>query len=711
MKLIVTEKDNVASRIAEILSGGKAKREGAAKSKKSSGVPVYSYSDGSGEVRVIGLRGHILKVDFTEGYDNWEKTDLVELVGASLIKVPTVKLVLNALVKQAKDVDEVVIATDFDREGELIGVDALNKIREISPDVKIKRARFSSLTEKEIKDSFARLEEPYYDMAKAGEARQDIDLIWGATLTRGVSLASSRLGSNFLSVGRVQSPTLVLIADREFERSAFISVPYWEIAATFEKNGQSFEASHKTDRFDNKAEAENIFNALPDTGTVMSIEKKERAVAPPAPFNTTSFLTAASKLGFTAKWAMDIAERLYMSGYISYPRTDNTVYPPSLDLREITQLFTAAEFAAAAGLVLAQPELKPSRGKKFATDHPPIYPTGVAAKSALEDRSWKIFELIVRRFFATLLPAASFENIKATIDASGQPFIGRGERTVFPGWIEVYPYSRRKESVLPNLTEGDTLPMIDKQFLEKETQPPTRYGQGGLIQEMEKLGLGTKATRHNIIQNIIDRQYAYGDPVVPTKLGLAMADTLRDYASTISTPQMTAELEKEMDEIAEGRMSRDKVVDDSRGILIDTVKSIEANREEISKRVWDGIRADSIVGKCPKCGNDLLIRKARKSGSKFIGCGGYPECTVSYPLPPQIYGISTAAGETCAECGAPKMKTLQRGKAPQVFCPNFFECPTNAERRAKYEAKKAAKTEEKSKGTKPKKKVAGKDKE
>lgn len=696
MKLIVTEKDNVASRIAEILSGGKAKREGAAKSKKGSGVPVYSYSDSSGEVRVIGLRGHILKVDFTEGYDNWEKTDLVELAGASLIKVPTVKLVLNALVKQAKDADEVVIATDFDREGELIGVDALNKIREISPDVKIKRARFSSLTEKEINDSFARLEEPYYDMAKAGEARQDIDLIWGATLTRGVSLASTRLGKNFLSVGRVQSPTLVLIAEREKERNAFVPVPYWQITAAFKKGAERFEATHALDRFLKKAEAETIFAKLGETGTVTKVERRERNAPPSAPFNTTSFLGAASSIGLTAAYAMKIAETLYTSGYISYPRTDNTVYPPSLDLRELVDMFKGTEFDAASAALLAQKELKPTRGKKFATDHPPIYPTGVATRGAVDERAWKVYELVVRRFLATLAPPARFENMKVAINVNGEEFSAKGERVLFAGWLEFYRYAARKEAVLPDLYEGETLSLIEKQLLDKETQPPPRYGQGTLIQEMEKLGLGTKATRHNIIQNLIDRQYAYGDPVVPTNLGLAMSDTLRDYAATISTPRMTAELEKEMDEIAEGRMSRDKVVDDSRGVLVDTVKSIEANREEISRRVWDGIRADSIVGKCPNCGSDLLIRRAKKSGKRFIGCGGYPDCETAYPLPP--FGPVMSAGEACPDCGAPKMKMPQRGRPPWIFCPNFG-CPSK-------EKKSSGKRK-----TKGKKKTTDKDKE
>jgi len=702
VKLIVTEKDNVASRIAHILSAGKATQAGGKKgAKKTAGVPVYSYKDGDGDVTVIGLRGHILKVDFPEGYDNWEKTDLVDLVKAPLVKVPTVKLVMTALLKAAKDVDEVIIATDFDREGELIGVDAINSVKEKSPNVDVKRARFSSLTEKEIKDSFAHLQEPFYNVASAGEARQDIDLVWGATLTRGISLASKRLGKNFLSVGRVQSPTLVLIAEREQARAVFIPEPYWQIVVTLEKDGERFEAAHKKDRFSDGAEAKAIFDALPTDCEVKSIVKRERSVVPPTPFNTTSFLTAASAQGFTASRAMNIAESLYMAGYISYPRTDNTVYPPSLDMRDVLGLFSGSVFGEAAQKISAQAEIKPTRGRKQATDHPPIYPTGLAKKEALDDRSWKIYELVVRRFFGTLAPPARVEGIKAVMDAGGQELVARGERTIFAGWWDYYYYLKRQTPALPDLTAGDVLPIVDKQLLAKETQPPARYSQGALIQEMERLGLGTKATRHSIIQNLYDRQYVYGDPVAPTNLGMAMARSLKEFATTISSPNMTAELEKEMDRIAEGVMERDQVVNDSRGMLVDTVKGIDANQDEIRQRVWDGIRADSIVGKCPNCGNDLMIRRAKKSGKRFIGCSGYPDCTTAYSLPP--FGMVFATGETCPECGAPKMKVPQKGRPPWIFCPNY-DCPSKAEAKAK-KAAKAAEAEKKPKRKAPKKKT------
>ena len=209
MRLIVTEKNNSAKKIADILGRGEAKADKAFK------VPFYTWTDADGgEQMTIGLKGHVLGPAFPEGYSNWQKTDLHDLIDAELIKEPTDKNVVKAIKKVAKQADELVIATDFDREGELIGLEALEEMLDANPDLgsregtrdgtlKIKRARYSALTKEEIERAFDELDELSYPLANAGAARQDIDLLWGATLTRAVSLATRRFGSNFLSVGRV----------------------------------------------------------------------------------------------------------------------------------------------------------------------------------------------------------------------------------------------------------------------------------------------------------------------------------------------------------------------------------------------------------------------------------------------------------------------------------------------------------------------------
>src|ERR671919_2404404 len=377
MRLIITEKNNSAKKIAEILSGGGAKADATYK------VPFYTWSDGEGDQMSVGLKGHVMGVAFPEGYSNWQETDLHELIDAELIPEATDKNVVKAIRKLAKGADEVVIATDFDREGELIGLEALQQVLDVNPGVAdssgapaadadeaaslrppIKRARYSALTKDEIERAFSELANLDYNLADAGAARQDIDLIWGATLTRAVSLATRRFGSNFLSVGRVQSPTLALIVERELERRAHVPKPYWEVFARFEHPDGAFEAHHATDKFWEKTEAEAALAGTASPGVVKEVSSRKNTRKPPTPYNTTAFTTdASSRLGITPAAAMRIAEDLYMDGFISYPRTDNTIYPVSLPLRElITSLTRIDDFSAAKGLL--EGDLTPTRGKK-----------------------------------------------------------------------------------------------------------------------------------------------------------------------------------------------------------------------------------------------------------------------------------------------------------------------------------------------------------
>ncbi|MCL5882873.1 MAG: DNA topoisomerase, partial [Actinobacteria bacterium] len=331
MKLIITEKDTAAKKIASILGGGKVAASSYQK------VPIYTFSADSEEFTCIGLKGHIVQLEYPEEYSDWRKVEPRELIDAELIKAPSAKSVVNALKKTAKDAGSVIIATDFDREGELIGLEALEQTVEANPALSqgVRRARYSALTAEEINRAFADTTELSIPLAQAGEARQDIDLIWGATLTRFISLATSRLGNQFLSVGRVQSPTLALIVGRELERRAFTPVPYWQVFAELGSSQGDFTAQHKTDRFLDEKEAKAALASAgaAATGTVTAVKSTQKKLQPPAPFNTTAYTKAATSLGMSAARAIRLAEDLYLGGFISYPRTDNTVYPPSLDLK------------------------------------------------------------------------------------------------------------------------------------------------------------------------------------------------------------------------------------------------------------------------------------------------------------------------------------------------------------------------------------------
>ncbi|MDQ3102616.1 MAG: DNA topoisomerase I, partial [Actinomycetota bacterium] len=678
MRLIVTEKNNSAKKIAEILSRGEAKADAAYK------VPFYTWGEGDDAQMTVGLKGHVLNPAFPEGYSNWQETDPKTLIDAELITEPTDKNVVKAVRRLAKAADSIVIATDFDREGELIGLEALREALDVNPDLvdgelatvpTVKRARYSALTKEEIERAFADLDELSYELAHAAQTRGEIDLIWGATLTRAVSLATRRFGSNFLSVGRVQSPTLGLIVERELERRAHVAVPYWEVFAKFSHPDGSFEAHHKTDKFWEKPEAEAALAATQDPGVVSALSKRKNTRKPPTPYNTTAFATdASSRLGITPSRAMRVAEDLYMDGFISYPRTDNTVYPVSLPLQElVASLVKIPEFSAARGLL--DSPLSPTRGRKETTDHPPIYPTQAVYPNALEGPHRRVYELIVRRFLATFSSPMITESARADIEAGEETYFVRGSIVVDPGYAAIYTYARSPDNELPTLEEGQKLDLDGAPWMvDKETQPPSRISQGKLLELMEELGLGTKATRPDIIQKLFDRGYVYNNPPEPSETGIAMYTAFKEHVLRMATPEMTAELEKDMDLIAAGKTSRDDVLRISREMLHGTYDDLFGRREELAKVIWAGMDEDKFIGPCKVCEeagrahedgapNRLRIIEMR-GGKRFVGCEGYnrddPEdpkaCHFSRPLPGRGYELWRLE-ERCSICDeTPRLK-------------------------------------------------------
>ena len=263
-KLIITEKANAARRISTILSDGKSR------SSTSGGVTVISFEAGGDEYDVVSLRGHIIELDYPEEYNDWSATNPADLVHAPQVKTVKVKSILNTIKDLASKADEIVIATDYDREGELIGMET---VKEIGTDLsRVRRAKFSALTKGEVEAAFADLTEPNERLADAAEARQIIDLSWGAVLTRLISLSSGQVGRNFMSVGRVQSPTLKLLVDRHEEIESFVPKPYWDIVGKF--GMLAFKGEHSGNPFWDRDEADAILSVVEDAkfGTVATYE-------------------------------------------------------------------------------------------------------------------------------------------------------------------------------------------------------------------------------------------------------------------------------------------------------------------------------------------------------------------------------------------------------------------------------------------------------
>ena len=657
--LVICEKNMAASRIAYILSDGGSKRS------KISGVPCYTFNDGAWTV--IGLRGHIVSLDYPKQYNRWDQVSPLDLADVEPVRKTSNRRIATALKKLADNADRVIVATDYDREGELIGaegVDLLNGSHTVM------RAKFSSLMPYEIRQAFDSTDSLDRDLAASAEARRIIDLAWGATLTRFISLASNQLGRDFLSVGRVQSPTLALIVNREKEREAFEPTPYWRLIAHCTDQA-SFDAEHRQGKFWDGDEAARIYKKVQraEHGMVERYEREEKSEYPPSPFNTTTFLRQASSLGFSAGAAMKIAETLYMRGYISYPRTDNTVYPPGLPITGILEKLEEV-FPELVEHSRQHQRDKPTRGKKFSKDHPPIHPVGKASKDKLNKQEWRIYELIVRRFLATLTMDALAAVSTAALDIAGEPFEAEGYELLEANWRAIYPHYNKKEHPL-HLSEGErvTVEGIDKN--KQKTKPPRRYSQGTLLAMMEKNNLGTKSTRHDIIGKLYARNYIKGKYISPTHTGRAVIEALERSAERITRPDMTAELEHEMNEIAEGEKTLDEVVDDSRRLLKEALRQLQQRKDVIGEVIQEAMFKQRFMGKCTECGGNLMVIRSRR-GKRFIGCDNYPDCTNSYPLPQK--GRVLFEGDYCKECGAPMVTTIYRGKWTK--CVNL-ECPSN----------------------------------
>ena len=701
--LIITEKDNAARRIAEILSGEAADTE------RIAGVNVYKW----GGTRCIGLSGHVVGVDFPAEYSDWRDVEPVELIDAPIATEPTQENIVRALRQLARRASRVTIATDYDREGELIGKEAYELVRTVNEDVDIDRVRFSSITDREVREAFKNPDELDFDLAAAGEARQVIDLLWGAALTRFLSLSARQLGEDFISVGRVQGPTLKLIVDREREIDAFDPEDYWELFADLQKaDAGDFEAQYfYRDAEGNEAEriwdgerAEAVADALAaaNDASVDAVDRRTRTDRPPAPFNTTQFIRAAGSLNYSAQRAMSIAEDLYTAGYLTYPRTDNTVYPEDLDPRELLGAFADhPAFGEDAEALLAAEEISPTAGDTETTDHPPIHPTGeLPNRGELSEDEWEVYELVVRRFFATVADDATWEHLKvvavvaAALDAARNgadatddgvsatdaaddgadaahasdelTLKANGKRLLEAGYHAVYPYFSQSETHVPDVEEGETLSITETRLEAKQTQPPRRYGQSRLIETMEKMGIGTKSTRHHTIETLYDRGYVENDPPRPTMLARAVVEAAEEFADQVVSEEMTAQLEADMQAIAAGEKDYEAVTEASRRLLESVFEDLTDSREKIGSHIQQSLKADKTLGPCPDCGADLLVRKSRY-GSYFVGCDGYPDCTYTLPLPST--GKPLLLETECADHGLREIKMLAGRKTFTHGCP------------------------------------------
>ena len=675
--LIISEKPSAALKIATALS------EKSPAKKALNKIPYYELKHKKEKILVVSAVGHLynLKEKNKKGWTypifdiGWVPT-YESSKGAEYTKG-----YINLIKKLSKEADKFVVATDYDIEGEVIG---LNIIRFACEQKDAHRMKFSTLTKDELIDSYEKANKHLdWLQAEAGETRHFLDYYFGINLSRALTLAVKTTGHfKILSSGRVQGPALKILADKEKEIKKFKSKKYWEIFLHGIINKKDIVAKHKKDKFWEKESAEEILKKTKNKKAFISkSEKVQFEKTPPVPFDLTTLQTEAYRtLKIQPKQTLEIAQELYIAGLISYPRTSSQKLPPSINYKKIlSEISKQKEYSSLANEILKLKELKPMEGKLSDPAHPAIYPTGEI--KSFKGKEKQMYDLIVHRFFSVFAPNSKRETVTIEVDVNEELFLLSGTRTIEQGWQKFYgKYVAHKDEEMPEVKKGQEVDVKKIYDEEKETQPPKRYTPASIIKELTKRNLGTKATRASIIEALYDRNYVIDTSLEVTYLGLKTEETLEKYVPEILDEKLTREFEEDMEKIREKKVKGVTVLDHAKKFLTKALKHFKENEEKIGKALEESIieTRDEInnIGKCQNCKEgDLRIIYNRRFKSYFIGCGGYPKCKTTFSLP---WGLPKKTSNTCKECGYPIVKVIRKGKRPLDYCINK-ECKLKKE--------------------------------
>ena len=692
-ELIITEKPNAAKRIAESLADGKPIREG------KDGVYYYKITHGKNDIVVACAVGHLYGLAQKEG-KKWnfpvfdiEWTPSFEMSKSSRFT----KKYLDQIKKLAKEAKTFTVATDYDVEGEVIG---MNVIKHACRQKDAERMKFSTLTKPDIVEAYEqKMKHIDWGQAYAGETRHFLDWYNGINYSRALTSSIKKAGSfKLMSTGRVQGPALKIIVDREKEIRAFKPVPFWQISLDGEIKNSKVEAWHREDKFWEKEKAEKVMAAVKGAkeAKVHNTDKIQFRQQPPVPFDLTTLQTESYRCHhISPKETLQIAQELYTSGLISYPRTSSQQLSDKIGFKKIfSELSRQKEYAALAGELLSKHGLKPNDGKKTDPAHPAIYPTGIAPKE-FNQREEKVYDLIVKRFMATFGEVAVRETMTIEIDCKLEIFIAKGTRTVEEGWHRFYrPYVNIEEEELPAVVKGDKVSVKKIKMDAKETQPPKRYTPASIIRELEKRNLGTKATRSEIVDTLFQRGYVDGKSIEATNLGIKTLETLEKHCPKIVDEALTRGFEEDMELIREGKEKPEQVLDKARKAITEIIDDFKKHEKEIGKELLEANietrDAMSTLGECPKCKEGQLQIRKGKFGA-FAACNKYPDCKTTFSLPGNA--IIKPAGKMCETCSFPMVIAIKKETKPMEFCLNP-KCPTkHVEGEAGREAKAVAKGE------------------
>jgi len=678
--LIIAEKPDACTRIAEALA------EKSLKKKTSKyGVDYYEFLRNGKKHVVAAAVGHLFNLkQKSKGWD-YPVLDNIEWIPSfkAIKKSAFSEKYFRTIEEIAKNGSDYIIACDYDAEGSLIGFNILRFLCEKKDG---KRMLFSTLTKPDLIKSYESMA-PHLDWGNilAGETRHYLDYFYGVSTSRALTLAIKKNAKRFaiLSAGRVQAPTLVLLADKELEIKRFVPKPYWQLQLILVINDNEVIALYEKDKLWDRPEAEKIFKACKDKPAIVDdIKKKKYAQAPPVPFNITSLQTEAYRFfGYSPQQTMNIAQNLYTNAYVSYPRTSSEKIPVQLDYKQILEaLSKIKKYETLCKKLLVLPELKPTEGKKIDVAHYAIVPTQEPPKDIkkLIGPAQKIYDLICRRFFSVFAKEAIRESMQVLINVNSYKFSTTGRRTIEKGWMEFYgPYAKFDEIVFPGLKKGDKLNIKKLELLSKETSPPPRFSQASIIKELEKRNLGTRATRSVILQTLYDRNYVMDKSIKVTGLGLKIASVIKKYVPDFADEKLTRTFEKDLEEIMKGKEKKEKVLNKAKKAVIKICEEFKQHEDKIGKELGEAIiqtqNDKSILGTCPNCGGILKILFSPFTKKMFVGCSNYSKC--------KVCGFSKSACKcNCPVCGQEKgkCKCSWKDKKWTPFCDRGYPLPHGA---------------------------------
>ena len=665
--LVVCEKPGAARRIAHAL--GDAKETSAS---------VFDVSFSGTHYKVCSASGHLYGVsDATKNRSVYPVLDLEWAPIEEKGRGARAGRMIGAISRLAQGAGAFIHACDYDQEGEVIGHSILqyacgNRYAEA------RRAKFSTLTDDEIRESFQNLLKPSAGLAEAGRSRHLLDFIYGVNLSRALaqSFKAGNGGYRNLSIGRVQGPTLAFAADKEREIRLHVPDPYWVITADFEKNSQIVHATFEKPKMDVRSEAQAVVDAcLGRDGDMENINSNRVALKPPTPFNIGDLQREAYRLfKISPGYTLAIAEKLYLRALISYPRTSSQKLPASINYRKI--LSALASSYNSASILLSKDRLAPNEGAMMDPAHAAIYPTGVSGR--LSGLEFKVYDLIAKRFLATFGDSALTERVNVTINIGDHAFLAEGRTTLYEGWMAFYrPYVNLEQSALPALTQGESLVNRQVAMEEKFTQPPWRYSQSSLLAKMEQERIGTKATRADIIATLFKRDYlATGrGGMAVTDLGFAVVESMRERVPAIASTELTRSMEEQLERMEQGGQDSAEVIEFAVDKLIESLEAFRSGQAEIGRQIGGAAKQSgaSEIGVCPVCKTGKLrMIRSKATKKRFVGCSNYAAgCRAVAPLPQK--GVGKSYGKVC-KCGWPILwVAFGRGKKWNM-CVNM-QCP------------------------------------